>query len=214
MDGGGPNFKGLVLLGIVAALKAERARAEPLLNRSLRRYLDLEVDVDGWYPTEDVLDLLRVLAQVLGPQAPWQDAMKFFGAVAAQRELLGEQALVQETHRVEAAGWYRGAIQAKHDLATTVRRACALWQLYNDAGEFRISRLSERTLCLRHVDYPLVREENCHLTTGYFEEVARIAGIDARFEKASCRVRGAPVCEWRLVLGAGVDVSSLVAFDG
>lgn len=209
---GGLNMKGTGLLPVVSAFRAERPILEPLLPEHLRHYIDEDVNVAGWYPVEDVFEMMRVMAKGLMPQVSTQRAFEYFGAVAAERDLQGKQDLVRETHRV-VAGFYEGAISKKHDLATTVRRACGLTQLYYDAGELVARRIGERTLSLRLVGQPFIGEEPCHVTRGYFLQILRMVGIHSGFEKVSCRARGDAQCEWHFVVPEGIDVASLKAFE-
>lgn len=209
---GGLNIKGTAMLPIVSAFRAERATLDPLLPAELQHYVDDDVNVAGWYPIEDVLALMRIMARGLMPQVETKRTFEYFGAVAAERDLQGKQDLVRETHRV-TAGFYEGAISKKHDLATTVRRACGLHQLYYDVGELVARRIDERTLALRTENQPFVGEELCHITRGYFLQILRIIGVQCDLEKVSCRARGDAVCEWHFVVPEGTDASSLKVFE-
>lgn len=209
---GGLNIKGTALLPIVSAFRAESATLDPMLPPQLRHYIDEDVDIAGWYPIEDVLELMRIMAKGLMPQVTTQRTFEYFGAVAAERDLQGKQDLVRETHRV-IAGFYEGAISKKHDLATTVRRACGLHQLYYDVGELIPRRIGERTLSLRTEHQPFVGEELCHITRGYFLQILRMIAVQSDLQKVSCRARGDAACEWHFVVPEGIDVSSLKAFE-
>lgn len=209
---GGLNIKGTALLPIASILRAERAKIEPMLAPHLLHYIDDDVRVANWYPIEDVLGLLRVLAVYLMPELPSQRTFELFGAVCAERDLQGKQDLMREEHRV-TAGFLEGAISKRHDLVTSVRRACGLHQLYYDAGEITVRRTGPRTLRLRNEGQPFVAEELCHLTRGFFRHVFRILGLQAQLETVSCRGRGDAECEWDMLLPADVDVSKLSAFE-
>lgn len=209
---GGLNIKGTAMLPVVSALRAERATLEPMLPPELLHYIDDDVNVAGWYPIEDVLTLMRTMARGLMPEVETKRTFEYFGAVAAERDLQGKQDLVRETHRV-TAGFYEGAISKKHDLATTVRRACGLHQLYYDVGELVARRIGERTLALRTEHQPWVGEELCHITRGYFLQILRFIAVHSDLEKVSCRARGDAHCEWHFVVPEGIDVSSLKTFE-
>lgn len=201
------HCKGLLLEPVVQALVAERARVEPAVPEALRHYLDEAVYRGEWYPTADLIALLRVIIEVFGRGEPASRAFRYFGTVAAQRDLRGEQSLVPERMHTKKAGAFSGVIQPNQDLETLLRRAFGMWLVYHDAGEFVIERKGDGSMSVVQKGYPLVAEEHCFMITGYTHEVFRLAEIRCRFEKQTCRAHGDARCEWRLTYEDAVEAA-------
>lgn len=210
---GGVSIKGTGFLPAVVALKAEREKLEPLLPERLKHYVDLTVDLTDWYPVSDFVELIRIIARGLMPDVPAQRAIEYFGQAAAERDLLGSQRMVPVGQRDGRAGLYEGAISKKHDLATTLRRICGLYQLYYDAGEMTVRRSGERALRFRHEGYPMTSPELCYITVGYMRQILKMTGIEGKFEQMTCRALGDPECELHFFIPDDADASALAAFE-
>lgn len=52
-----PQVKGTGMVHVVKALRIRRDHVTPLLDGSLRRYLDEKILASSWYPTLDLLAL-------------------------------------------------------------------------------------------------------------------------------------------------------------
>ncbi|MGH2897752.1 MAG: hypothetical protein ACRDMZ_03695, partial [Solirubrobacteraceae bacterium] len=57
--------KGTVVIEVVKALRANRARAAEMLPPALTRYLDERIVVASWYPLDEYLVLLRIAGKVI-----------------------------------------------------------------------------------------------------------------------------------------------------
>src|SRR5262245_7645260 len=96
-------------------MKADLPRFRALLPPHLHTYLDEEIVVSAWYPCQEYLDLLRVLALTIDP-APLggtvQHVYRSFGIMAARRDLRGDQEQLREEVRLpkHQRGLYRGTL--------------------------------------------------------------------------------------------------------
>jgi hypothetical protein len=202
-------IKGIGMLPVVTAFQAERTAMEVLADAALRPYLDCKVDIHEWYPARDMIEMLKLIARVNLPDLSTQAAFEFFGSVAAQRDLRGAQDTVYKSHRTEAAGWYRGAVTEQHRPADYLRRAFGLYQLYYDQGEYRLTRIAERTVEAELVGQPEAISEFCMITTGFAHELHRVFNVPGSVEMTGCKALGDARCVWTVMFDPSLDVSSL-----
>lgn len=174
--------KGIAIIPIVKALRANPARAERTLPASLQHYLTDHVLASSWYPDEDWLGLLRALSTAIrreqAPDGPWV----FFGRSAALRDLADDQSQVPAAARTDTGGVYRQLATGALDPVGLVRRTAKVWSLYHDTGTVEAVRDRQRSnvVIYRLVDYPLACREVFEINRGYLEEHGRLAGVPCK----------------------------------
>lgn len=194
------------MVATVDALLADRARFEPHLRPELRRHLDQRPVAARWYPGEDLIGLLDALIAGDGvPPASRRETYEYFGRVAVRRDVTGDQNNVPRSRRSALTGAYEGAIHAKIDRPTALRRLGAIWQLYWDEGEHIGERIGERMLRFRMIGCAPSIPEPCWIHTGLCKESLDSLGIAATVEH-TCTATGAPECAWTLVVDVPPDV--------
>jgi hypothetical protein len=203
--------KGTAIVGAVAVMKANEEIYRRLLRPQMLHYLDDPVLVSGWYPMEDYLELLRILAATIDPKVMGGDAYRAFGIIAARRDLRGSQTHVPEDQRVERAGLYRSAVDSGLGLSGRIRRGLWLRSLYYSSGHYEATRSGERSLRLTLCDFPMVSAELCRVGTGYLIEVFH-QPPKGWIEKITCRAKGAAECAWELRFDDSADPNELLTF--
>jgi hypothetical protein len=203
--------KGLALEGTVAALRPAYARTPEIIPEALQHYLQEDIVPDRWYPLDDYLSLLKILASTLDPAKAKGDLFRAFGIIAAQRDVRGVQNNVPEAMRPTNVGAFTGALAGVTGLATLVRRALHLRERYYSRGYYKVKRVAERRLMITLHDFPACAEL-CAVSTGYLTEVLRSAQVGAWVERASCRGNGDQDCRWEVRFGAETDVRDLDIF--
>lgn len=172
------RVKGTNVLGAVKTLRAHRERALPLLPPELQRYLDERILVSSWYPEEDQIGLLRVIATLL-PSTP--DAWVMMGRSAAQGDL---------------AGVYRNYVR-QGDPQRTLLLMPGLWRNYHDTGEMDSRSDGPNRSIVTLSGYRAACREMCRIVAGYAIEVPTQAGArDVEVRKLTCCLEGAPECSW------------------
>lgn len=203
-------MRGTGLIPAVAALQSDSEKYAQYLPEHLEHYLELRVDPNDWYPTEDVVALLQVFAHVELPDLSMEQRFQYFGAVSARRDLDGTQESVMEQFRTVDAGVWKGAVRKGQDYGDVVRRAFGMHQLYYDSGEFLLVRAAERLVTAQFVDFP-ARRELCHLALGYAREIAVIVELPATIDLTACRAYGDDACMFSVAFADDADVSDLVS---
>jgi hypothetical protein len=206
------HVKGTALVGSVAALKPQFERNPGLIPEPLRHYMSEEVNTTGWYPFDDYLALQKILASTMDPAKAKGDVWRAFGIIAAQRDLRGVQDNVPEEQRSKQTSVYSGKLAGVTGLASLVRRALHLRELYYSRGYYKVKRVAERKLIVTLHDFP-ASAELCATSTGYLTEVFRSAKAGVWVERISCRGNGDPECRWELKFPEGTDVSDLAVFE-
>ena len=206
------HVKGSALAGCVAALKPADEKRPGLVPEPLRHYLSDEISVNGWYPFEEYVALLKILASTIDPAKAKGDVYRAFGIIAAQRDLRGVQDNVPAEQRPQQAAVYSGKLQGVTGLATLVRRGLHLRELYYSRGYYKVKRVAERKLIVTLHDFP-ASAELCATSTGYLIEVFRSANVGAWVERVSCRGVGDPECRWELRFDDKTDVDDLAVFE-
>lgn len=183
------NAKGISLVDMVKFLRVRREAAEPLLPEPLRHYLDEQVSIAQWYPEEDMIGLVRVLAQVIpsGDEPP----LRLIGRLNARNHIAGAYA-----HLFEGA-----------DVAVLPIRARTLWSAMHDTGELRMV-VEDGQANITISDYGYPNAELCEMIEPYLEELFLASGLEkADIHKQSCCLTGASVCRylatWETEAGAG-----------
>jgi hypothetical protein len=206
------HVKGSALAGCVAALKGVEEKRPGLVPEPLRHYLSDEITVTGWYPFDDYVALLKILASTMDPAKAKGDVYRAFGIIAAQRDLRGVQDNVPEEQRPQQVAVYSGKLKGVTGLASLVRRGLHLRELYYSRGYYKVKRLAERKLLVTLHDFP-ASAELCATSTGFLIEVFRSAKVGAWVERVSCRGNGDPECRWELKFDDKTDVTDLVVFE-
>jgi hypothetical protein len=172
------KVKGSALAGAVRFLRSRREEAEARIPVDLRHYLDERIQLAAWYPEEDLVDLIRVLLDLL----------------PAERDAALEE-MGRQTARQHMEGAYGHLIEGG-DPANLRIRAAALWSSMHDSGRMEVTDQAPGRVRLELSGYGHPSEELCKISRGYILEVLRLNGIPARAEKRSCAVAGDPACAW------------------
>jgi hypothetical protein len=192
-------------------MKANLALYRKLVRPELQHYLDEDVLVSAWYPMDDYVEMLQLLAANLDPKTMGGDPYRAFGLIAARRDLKGSQTNVPQNQRVDRAGLYKSAIDHGRGLSGRIRRALWLRSLYYSRGHYEARRSGERSLRLTLCDFPVVSAQLCTMSTGYLIEVFHDPP-KGWLEKVSCRARGHSACEWELRFDERADPKDLDTF--
>jgi uncharacterized protein (TIGR02265 family) len=177
---GEPHTKGSHVLSAVKVLRGQRERALELLPPSLHKYLEQRILAASWYPLNEHLELLRVVAKLWPASAgdPWI----LMGRGTAQADL---------------SGIYKMHLRPG-DPARTMILMSAVWKTTHDTGDVTMSVEGERAVIITLRNFGLRSREFCRVTTGYVSEVLRLAGgRDVEVAHARCRDEGASDCVWR-----------------
>lgn len=184
--------KGTTIVELVKFLRRHREASLAALPGPLAGYLDQRVHAASWYPEEDLLELVRVVAPMLAP------------AVGDPYDAMG-----RTTAREHLEGAYAHLFAGVEDPLAIPARAFALWATMHDSG--RLDTVVEPPDAVRVAlsEFALPSREMCAIVGGYLAETLRMIGLGApRAEKQACRLDGAPRCEWRcsfLVAGGGAE---------
>lgn len=171
------NAKGTVMVGLVKALRRDKARARELIAPELAHYLDERVVLASWYPLEDFLALLRLSAKV-SPSGS--------GRVFEERGRLAA--------REHMAGAYSRLSQTTHRRATFTLLASMF-----DSGRTEVVDRKPGSAALEFWDFALPSRELCEIFTGYNAERMALLGFEeVRVRHTQCRVDGAPTCRWEI----------------
>lgn len=206
------RVKGLGLAGIVSALRPAFEKSNQLVPEPLRHRLAVDPDPDGWYPLEDYLVLMKLLASTIDPATAKGDVYRAFGVIAAQRDVFGVAPHVPSEQRPKVSGTLQGALKGVTGLASLIRRALHLRERYYSRGYYTVKRSGERTVEVTLEDFPVSREL-CAVSTGYLTHVLRAAQIGVRVERLSCRGDGDSDCRWELRFADNADVTDLAVYE-
>jgi hypothetical protein len=175
--------KGTTILTLVKYLRSQREAAHERLSPDLRHYLDEKIQPALWYPEQDLLDLIRVMLELV--PVPRDEALVSMGRGVAREHLEG----VYGHLRVGGLGG--------SDLVALARSSFALWATMHDTGRL-VARVEEKGNATFEIcDYGLPSPEMCTILTAYFCETLRMAGAgDPEVHEVECRVDGAATCRW------------------
>jgi hypothetical protein len=175
-----PQTKGTSLIDMVKFLRKQREAARKRLPGRLHRYLDERLNVAGWYPEEDMIGLVRALAELMPGSR--------------------EQALVQIGRlnaRMHLQGTYAHLLSDARPAALPVR-AVALWKTMHDTGDFSLA-VADGHAEARLSGYGHPTAEMCTMLAAYLLELFALAGVpDAKADELACCRKGARECRWRL----------------
>jgi hypothetical protein len=205
------KVRGVAFDGIVAALRPHFAHDADVVPEPLQHHLQNLIEPDAWYPFDDYLKLMRVLASTIDPAKAKGDVYRAFGVIAARRDVDGELPDVPREQRPANIGSLQGAFKGVTGLATLVRRALHLRERYYSRGYYTIKRRSERVLEITLEEFP-PSAELCAVSTGYLTHALRSANVDVWVERVSCRGHGDPDCRWELRFAETTDVRDLAAY--
>jgi hypothetical protein len=171
-----PNAKGTVVVEAVKALLAQRERAQEALAPRLRHYLDDKIVLASWYPLEDYIDLLRVMARIGGGR---QSPCEQMGRDAARSHMQGTYSRLNKSADRKAA----------------MTLASSMY----DSGELRVVEREPGRAVMEMVGFALPSREVCETFTGYQSERMILLGFeDISVKHTRCRALGAPNCFWEL----------------
>jgi hypothetical protein len=174
------STKGTHVLNAVKVLRQSRERALTALRPALHKYLDQRILPSSWYPLDEQLELLRVIAGLMPPAPdPWL--------------IIG-----RGTARMDLTGVYRSYLRAGHP-ERMLSSLSALWRSAHDSGEAIVcfDVAGGALITVRHFD--LRSREYCRVTTGYLMELVALSGArDERVVHTRCRcVDNGPECVWK-----------------
>ncbi len=171
------NAKGSVLVGPVKYLRKRRDAALALLAPELSHYLDTEVRLSSWYPEQDLVALVRAVAQLMSSKP--EAAIEAMGAAGAH----------------EHAGVYGDLLRTLQSTSSVF----ALWSSQHDSGELRGIFDTPTSARFRLIGFDSPSDVNCLLCGGYIRGVLAANGLDdIAIEKPRCVLRSDPYCEWRI----------------
>lgn len=174
--------KGIAILPIVQALRANEAWARSVLPPALQHYLTDHILPSSWYFDDDWLALLRVLALGVPKENAPQGPFVMFGRSAALRDLGDDQSEIPAAARTDTGGVYRQLASGTLDPVGLMRRMAKVWSLYHDTGMAEVLRDPQRSnvVIYRLNDYPLASREVFEINHGYAEEYGRMTGVPCK----------------------------------
>ena len=177
--------KGTNLVDMVKFLRTQRAAALELLPRRLHFYLEDQLRVTAWYPEEDMIELVRVLAKLLPGSG--EDPLVRIGRLNARMHLQGA---------------YSHLLQEAEPSVLPIR-AVALWKSMHDTGEFKLGvEVDHAEARLSGYGHPT--PEMCIMLGAYLLELFELSGVrDTKVEEHACCRLGAPACRWRITWTPG-----------
>src|SRR5262249_9856269 len=154
-------------------LRLRKDEALALLRPELHHYLDERIQMTGWYPEDDHVEMIRVQAKLLGPE----------GCAVMGRDLA----------HIEFEGVYKAQLH-EGDPLRTLQGFSAFWQRHHDTGRVEVAHHGD-VVTLTLSDYVVAREI-CDIITRYLEEAVRMAGGSAKVTHVRCRALHAHSCVW------------------
>jgi hypothetical protein len=202
------HHKGTGLIPLAAGLKVHPDVRDKLPVR-LHKYLDEPVLPSAWYPEEDYIALLEVLASTMDSATVGGNVWSFIGRAAAQRDLAGDQDSPPPS-RAPASGLYRQFVKSERTTPPEFfLRARKLWQLYHDTGTLDLYRRSgTEVVVLRLSGYQFAFRGLVESQTAYFLEFARLSGLKME-GRADSRTR--EYIDWEFTLEPDDETSRWVA---
>lgn len=174
----GQRTKGTHFLHVVKILRANRERIVELLAPNLRHYLEDRILPSSWYSSDDHLELLRVAARIMPKgQDPWIT-------------------MGRGSARMDLEGAYKQHFRFQ-DPEMTLRVLPAVWKSTHDSGKFVNQFHGPCEASFKLLEYPVVTDEICRITTGYILEALRLSGAkDPKVEHVTCVATKASCCTW------------------
>jgi hypothetical protein len=172
------KVKGTNLVGAVKLLRRNREKARELLPAVLHRYLEERVLPTSLYPEEDLVGLIRAMAEILR------------GVGGDVFELMGRAAV-----REHMEGVYEHLL--KGDRFTFARRVSTLWQTQHDTGRLALVEQASGRARYELSDFGHPSREMCAVIRGYILEALSHSGFtDVVVEKTACVLDGRDRCSW------------------
>ena len=172
------NAKGISLVDMVKYLRSRREQAIPLLPERLRRYLDEKINIAQWYPEEDMIGLVRVLAQLM--PAASEPPLRLIGRLNARHHVSGAYA----------------HLFADADVKRLPLRARSLWKAMHDTGDLRMV-VSDGEAEVEIAGYGHPSAEMCEMIQPYLEELFSAAGLTkVSIVKRACSRAGGLACRY------------------
>lgn len=217
MPAGDPRHKGTGFTPVLQALRS-LPDARRLVPKDLWHYLDGSVLATGWYPERHHTQLIEALARSdevarlverSGAASVWQ----YFGRVAAQRDLAGDQEAVPPATRTGSSGVYRGLVKPESDPEQVFARVRKLWSLYHDTGEIVCERLrgDDQTVLLSFRGFRFTGTGVEELQLAYVEQFLRLSGFAATGSVRSSTARGDRRSEWAVRLDPSPALTRFLA---
>jgi hypothetical protein len=171
------NAKGTVVVEAVKTLLVRRDQAEAALPAKLRRYLDEKIVLASWYPLEDYIELLRVMARIGG------------GGKTSPCEQMGR----------DAAKSHMQGTYSRLNKSADRKAAMTLASSMYDSGEMRVVEREPGRAVMEMVGFAIPSREVCETFTGYQAERMALLGFeDISVKHTKCRALGSPNCFWEL----------------
>lgn len=189
------NAKGTMLIGVVKSIKAlpGSSAIQSGLPERLQAYFKTRILPSRWYPEQDYVALLDVLASLM--QKNRQSIPDWPGDMGAWERIgLGS---AQEFSN----GPYR-ALFGRDSVLSSLQHFCSLWKLRHDTGELEVEPGADRlsatlTLC----DYAVVSKNHCEIIEGSiigFLSYTQSQECKPQVRKLQCTSRGDSCCTWRV----------------
>jgi len=174
------------MLNCVKFLRANfKEQALELLPPELHKYLHDRILVSSWYPEEDNLALIRVLARIMEKNVPdaGDDVYGYMGRVVAKADF---------------STVYANLIRS-NDPQATLGRGLIAWRMYHDTGSFSVTIQGPGRARVDLSDYGLPSKEMCSLLKGFHEQMLVMAGAqEVSSKEVNCRNRGDRTCAWEI----------------
>lgn len=180
------RIKGTAMLNAVKFLRANfKERALELLPPAQRKHLNDRILVSSWYPEEDNLAIVRVLARILKENVTdvGDDVYAYMGRYVAQADF---------------STFYANLI-LQGDPEETLGRAAVAWRMYHDTGSLSVSIQGPGRARMELSDYGLPSKEMCSVLKGVHEQMIVMAGAqEVSSKEINCRNRGDQSCVWEV----------------
>lgn len=174
----GQRTKGTHFLHVVKILRANRDRIGLMLAPELHHYLEERILPSSWYSSDDHLELLRVVARMMPKGTdPWMT-------------------MGRGSARMDLEGAYKHHFRF-HDPEMTLRVLPAVWKSTHDTGKFINRFHGPCEASFQMVDYPILTDEICRITSGYIWEALNLSGAkEPSVEHITCVTAKASCCTW------------------
>lgn len=180
------RIKGTAMLNSVKFLRANfKEQALKLLPPEQHKYLNGRILVSTWYPEEDNLAIMRVLARIMKENVKdvGDDVYAYMGHYVAQADF---------------STFYSNLVRPD-DPEETLRRAPVAWRMYHDSGSFSVSIQGPGRARAELSDYGMSSKEMCSLLKGFHERMLIMAGAqEVSSKEVNCRNRGDRTCVWEM----------------
>lgn len=185
------NVKGTVLVQVVKALRAY-PDGRDAVPPGLRDYVEKRILAANWYPEEDYIALLGVLAPFVEHDrriTDWPRGVSYM-------EYIGRSAVA-----TYAQGPYKALFRGD-DVVRALRNFRSFWELRHDTGTARVLVGKDQRSAVLELEGCAVRSKDyCEMLRGSIWGFLSHGGADPeRIEvrKDACTAEGDPLCRWKL----------------